>query len=232
MNQYNDEQNCPEKVLEWIPWYAENALEEAQRGAVEAHAAQCKACRVELSMLSGGPTPPATAPDPDPVFARVLARIEAEGVAPAPVHVRGHLAPASARRAPMLQRSHRSGRNSLLQVAATAVLMLGIGAAGWFLTATFAPHADAVYRTASDSGSAALTGVSRTQLDVVFLGDAEIERINMDLRALGATVVAGPSPAGRYRLALPEGADAAAAVAMLRADGGRGVASFAEPLRP
>ena len=231
MNRYGNELNCPQEVLEWIPWYAEDALAETQRGVVEAHAAQCEDCRVELAMLSGGPAPSATAPDPDRVFARVLARIEAEGVETRPVRVGAHMVPATTRRAPLLQRSDRSGRPSLLQVAASAALMLGMVAAGWFLNAALVPHADAVYRAASDAGSTPRTGASGVQLDVVFLSNAGIEQINTDLRALGAVVVSGPSQAGRYRVTLPEGADASAAVAMLRAEGSA-VASFAEPLRP
>ena len=231
MSSYNNGLHCPQEILDWIPWYPEDSLAEAQRGAVEAHAAQCEECRIELAMLQGGPPPSGAVPDPDPVFARVLARIEAEGVDNGPVRVGAHLAPAAARRAPLLQRSHRSDGRSRWRIAASAVLMLGMGAAGWFLNAAIAPHADALYSTASDPGSAAPAVASGVQLDVVFLGDAGIDRINTDLRALGAVVVSGPSPAGRYRIALPEGANASAAIAMLRAEG-RGVASFAEPLRP
>lgn len=230
MNQYGNELNCPQEVLEWIPWYADDALAETQRGAVEAHAAQCEDCRVELAMLSGGLAPSATTPDPEPVFARVLARIEAEGVETKPVRVGAHRAPAIARHAPLLQRSNRSARRSLLQVAASAALLLGMGAAGWFLNGAITPHTDAIYRTASDPGAIPLTGASGIQLDVVFRSDAGIERINTALRALGAVVVSGPSQAGRYRVALPDRADASAAVAMLRAESS-GVASFAEPLR-
>jgi Putative zinc-finger len=222
---------CPREVLDWIPWYAEDALAETQRGAVEAHAAQCADCRVELAMVSGGATPSAAVPDSEPVFARVLARIEAQGVADAPVRVGSHLAPASARRTPLLHRTHRSGRRAPWRIAATAALLLGVGAAGWFANSAFATHADASYKTASEPGTPALVNGSAIQLDVVFRGDADVDLINTDLRALGAVVTSGPSPAGRYRVALPEGSDASAAIAMLRAEG-RGIASFAEPLRP
>jgi len=221
---------CPREVLDWIPWYAEDALAETQRGAVEAHAAQCTDCRVELAMLSGGTAPSAAAPDPEPVFARVLARIEAEGVGDAPVHVGSHLAPALSRRTPLLHRAQSSGRRSLSRLAGTAALILGVGAAGWFANSLIARHADAEYRTASDWGATTLADRSEVQLDVVFRGDADIERINTDLRALGAMVVSGPSQAGRYRIVVPAGSDTSAAIAMLRAEG-RGVASFAEPLR-
>lgn len=222
---------CPQEVLDWIPWYAEGALPEAQRGAVESHAAQCTDCRSELAMLSGGATPSAVMPDSEPVFARVLARIEAEGVGEASVRVGTHLAPASVRRTPLLHGAHRSARRSLGRVAAAVALLLGVGTAGWFANSAFATHADAAYKTASDPGTTALANGSAVQLDVVFRGDADVELINTDLRALGAVVISGPSPAGRYRVALPEGSDASAAIAMLRAEG-RGIASFAEPLRP
>ena len=221
---------CPQEILDWIPWYAEDALTETQRGAVEAHAAQCVDCRVELAMLSGGATPSAATPDSEPVFARVLARIEAEGVGDASVRVGSHRAPASTRRTPLLHGTQRSARRSFGRVAATAALLLGVGAAGWFANNVFATHADAAYGTASDAGTNALAEGSGVQLDVVFRGDADVELINTDLRALGAVVISGPSPAGRYRVALPEGSDASAAIAMLRAEG-RGIASFAEPLR-
>ena len=230
MSEHEKELACPRDVLDWIPWYAEDALPERQRGAVEAHAAQCHDCRVELAMLSGGATPSAAIPDSEPVFARVLARIEAEGVGDAPVRAGSQRAPAPAHGTPLLQRTHRSGRRSLGRVAAAAVLLLGVGAAGWFANSAFAPHAEASYSTASDPGTAALVNGSAVQLDVVFRGDADVEQINTDLRALGAVVTSGPSPAGRYRVALPEGSDAEAATAMLRAEG-RGIASFAEPLR-
>jgi hypothetical protein len=230
MNERSNELTCPAEILDWIPWYAEDALAETQRGAVEAHAAQCEECRKELAMLRGGPAPSAAVPDPESVFARVLARIEAEGMDDAPVHVGSHLAPARARSAPLL-RDARRGRRAPSRIALAAALVLSVGTAGWFANQAFGPHGDSVYRTASAPESSPLAADSGVQLDVVFRGDVGIERINTDLRALGAVVVAGPSQAGRYRVALPEGSDASAAAAMLRAEG-RGIASFAEPLRP
>ena len=47
---------CPEDVLGWLPWYAESgeaALGDRERGAVEAHAAECAECRAELDMIVG-----------------------------------------------------------------------------------------------------------------------------------------------------------------------------------
>jgi hypothetical protein len=147
----------------------------------------------------------------------------------APIRVGSHLAPARARSAPLLRDTRRAGRRSLSRLAVAAALVLSVGAAGWFANASLGSHGDSIYRTASEATP--LAGSAGVQLDVVFRSDVGIERINTDLRALGAVVVAGPSTAGRYRIALPEGSDASAAAAMLRAEG-RGIASFAEPLRP
>ena len=231
MNDRNNEPTCPPEILDWIPWYAEDALADAQRGAVEAHAAQCEECRKELAMLNGGPAPSAAAPDPEAVFARVLARIETEGMGGGPAGVGSRLAPAPARSAPRLRDARRGGRHSMSRNALAAAFVLSVATAGWFANEALGSLGGVLYRTASAPEATPLVADSGVRLDVVFRGDVGIDRINTDLRALGAVVVAGPSQAGRYRVALPEGSDASAAAAMLRAEG-TGVASFAEPLRP
>lgn len=75
---------CPEDVLGWIPWYGEEAeggasvLTARERGAVEAHAAECSDCRAELDMIAGAPFEIDVAlPDPDRMFEEITARIEA-----------------------------------------------------------------------------------------------------------------------------------------------------------
>ncbi len=85
---------CPESVLGWIPWYAEQnddgelLLDARQRGAVEAHASECADCRAELDMIAGAPYRiDFEIPDPDRVFDEITARIdagEAEGRDTAP----------------------------------------------------------------------------------------------------------------------------------------------------
>ncbi|HPG28744.1 MAG TPA: hypothetical protein PLW10_24140, partial [Myxococcota bacterium] len=72
---------CPEDVLGWLPWYAESgeaALGDRERGAVEAHAAECAECRAELDMIAGAPFEIDVAlPDPDRLFAEITARLDA-----------------------------------------------------------------------------------------------------------------------------------------------------------
>jgi hypothetical protein len=118
------------------------------------------------------------------------------------------------------------GRGS--QLAAGAALALLAGGLGGWLGREWLGEQAPVYALASEQTLAAEGAVA---LDVVFRSDASAERIQTALRGLGAELVAGPSPLGRYRVELPPGADASAAAALLRAEG-TGVASFAEPLRP
>ena len=75
---------CPESVLGWIPWYGEgtedgeSVLTPRQRGAVEAHAAECADCRAELDMIAGAPFEiDVDLPDPDRMFEEITARIDA-----------------------------------------------------------------------------------------------------------------------------------------------------------
>jgi hypothetical protein len=68
---------CPETILASIPWYPDG-LSAEDRGAVEAHAADCRACRDELAFLRGDEEPAIELPDPERFYARVLARIASD----------------------------------------------------------------------------------------------------------------------------------------------------------
>lgn len=227
-NEMGNDTTCPPEILDWLPWYADDGLPESQRGSVEAHAAQCEACRTELAMLAGDTMPVTDAPDADQVFSKVLARIEAAGESGS-VPAAGHLVPAPARRAPLRPSSRPLRSRVTSRIAAAAALVL-VGAIGWLSHDWVMRDAADVYRTASGP-AATLPGADGVQLDVVFRAGISIERINTDLRALGAVMVSGPSEAGRYRVSLPAGSNPAAAAAMLRTEG-TGVATFAEPVRP
>jgi len=146
-----------------------------------------------------------------------------------PVVVGGHLAPAAARQAPPRPSLRPASARWMPRIAAAAALF-AVAASGWIARDLVARDGEAVYQTASGP-AATVAGEAADQLDVVFRADAPIERINANLRALGGVVISGPSQAGRYRIALPAGSDAAAAAELLRT-GETGVASFAEIVRP
>ncbi len=71
---------CPENVLGWIPWYADGGLTAREKGAVEAHAAECGDCRAELDIVAGASWSfdDIELPDADRMFGEITARIESE----------------------------------------------------------------------------------------------------------------------------------------------------------
>ena len=71
---------CPENVLSWIPWYADGGLTAREKGAVEAHAAECGDCRAELDIVAGASWSfdDIELPDADRLFGEITARIESE----------------------------------------------------------------------------------------------------------------------------------------------------------
>ena len=224
---------CPPEVLDWIAWYPEGDLPEAVRGTIDAHAAQCAACREEIARMQGDAGPALSElPDPERVFARVRARIEELEEAPA----RGTGVGPAAGRAPA--RRTAADRDALrarprpmwvatrrAAMAAALVLAVGAGFVGALIATAWD---DSIYLTVrDDAGPAVLAEV--VQLDVVFRPDASFGRIHDTLNEIGATVVAGPTPEGVMRLHLPSGSDPRIVSARLRAEE-TGVALFAEPV--
>jgi len=71
---------CPEAVLGWIPWYVDGGLSSREKGAVEAHAAECGECRTELDLVAGEPwaLDGIELPDADRMFDEITARIDSE----------------------------------------------------------------------------------------------------------------------------------------------------------
>jgi len=225
-------EHCPEAILDWIAFYPDT-LSEVQRGAVEAHAASCAACRNEIDVLAGH-VRPTEIPDAEELFSRVLARMESEQVpmqqtaagldfAPARIGA-GNGAP---QRAPRARRP--LWKRPVVLAAGVAMMLMGAGLGSFaaeFLSGNLAGFAESVYLPAVGGESAAPIE-AQPSLDVVFRSDASIEKINASLRAIGGVIESGPSQVGRYRLRLPVGADLDAAASLLRAEG-TGVASFAQ----
>jgi hypothetical protein len=208
---------CPAEVLEAIPWYPDG-LGDAQRGALEAHAATCAECRREIGLVrgEGGAEPALELPDADRVWRRVLELVAADAGTAA--------AEAPARPAPRTaQRRWLRASPGGLRLAAGLALALGAGALGAAVGARLFGEAP-VYRTAA--APAAGAAAAGPALDVVFRGSATADEIQAALGRVGGAIVAGPSPLGVFRVALAPGSDAAAVAAALRDEAG-GVATFA-----
>jgi hypothetical protein len=217
------ESACPADVLEWIAWYPGGDLAEAQRGAVEAHAAACRPCRDEIAMLRGLTEPPAQAPDAAQVLRRVWSRIEASR-GQAAQRVAGE---PNAFAAPPSAAAARRRRRPARALAAAAALALA--AAAGAVAGAWLGRGEALLESASSGG--ALPAAGAPALDVVFADAAPAARIRDALRAVGGEIAAGPSALGRYRVRLPAGSDAAAAARRLRSEGA-GVVLLAEPALP
>lgn len=218
---------CPPDILELIPWYPDEGLTDAERGAVEAHAACCVECRREIHGAFGETDLPADAPAAERVLAQVFERIA--GSRPSPLARPQVHRPPPTLAMPMSARAPRRALSwpSAAFAAAAAVVVLGL----LFL----APGArrlvagrSAIYHTATAPPVAARA--AGPELEIVLRADVTASQLNTALRALDAEFVAGPTELGRYRIRLPSGADASAAATALRAPE-TGVASFAEPLR-
>jgi hypothetical protein len=208
----NTPTTCPEAILTSIPWYPDGLTAE-ERGAVEAHAADCRACRAELSFMLGEEAPEIELPDAERVYTRVLARISAS----ADVDTRPEWRVTAARRVGAAARQASVAAGLLVAVISG---MLTTGAI-WFVRV--AP----TYETAAVS---AAPETSAPGVEVVFRKDASAEEIRAVLNDVQATVVSGPTQFGVYRLRLAPGADMGAVLSRLRGEG-RGVAAFAEPSR-
>jgi len=217
--------HCPEDVLRLLPWYDDEALGDDERARIEAHAAACSDCRREIEWMTVDDDEAAVAlpsAAADSAYARVRARIEQSGAREA------------AQRRVAAQRSHSTRASAWRRVglaAAVAVAALGAFAVGERYVALRA----SVYETATGPDVAA--AAAGPELDVILERSATAAQIGDALRAVGATIVDGPSRLGVYRVRLQPGADATAAAKLLRAgtrsDGEEaGVASLAEPVAP
>jgi hypothetical protein len=198
---------CPEEILASIPWYPEGLTAE-ECGAVEAHAADCRECRAELAFMRGDEEPAIELPDAERVYARVLDRISGDG----------SQAESTARRV------GRAAR----QVSVAAGLLVAVISGTLTTGAIWVVREVPTYGTAAADASAIIA--AGPNLEVVFRPDATMSEIREALSQAGASVIAGPTPFGVYRLRLAPGRDVSAAIGALREEG-RGVATFAEPSR-
>jgi len=212
MRNENQAHGCPPEVLDWIAWYPEGGVPDTVRGRIEAHAAECTACRQEISLLSGDAAElEAPLPDADAVFQRVLAGIEEEAHVPSVLPLRPVATP------PRRARWHESRSALLAAGIALAVVCAGIGG----VAGSFWSSPEPRYQQATAAPSVGSAG--GPQLQLVFEPGASMRSVQTALRGVGGTLVSGPSAGGVVHVALPAGSDAMAAAETLRAQPGLAV---------
>jgi hypothetical protein len=207
---------------ELIPWWVNGRLTSAEARQVESHLAQCAECRadaaVEERVLAGMRHSTHIEFAPQMSFQKLWSRIEEverdlpsrpEPTAPDAVSV------PSAVRPPTHWR-----------IAAGLLVGLALGMLATDEWRTL-PQGAAQYRTTTVVPPAA-TG-RPAQIRVVFAPSVTVHELDAIVRGNGLAIVAGPSEAGVYGLALAGGQDAAVARALagLRADPR---VRFAEPV--
>ncbi len=196
-------------------------MPEDVRGLIEAHAAECAACREEIHLVGGDAVVVEQLPPSDRVFARVLERIEESGADVGHTPVPSLDAARAERRGTV--RTRRS--LPLPQAIAAAIALVCISWVGGWVSAGVAPAT--AYAVAAEPAATPDDGVL---LDVVFRGEVTFGRIQEALRRIDATVIAGPSRAGVVRLRLPPGTPPEAIATQLRG-GDDPIAIFAEPVQ-
>lgn len=191
-----------DQVQELLPWLANDSLSANDQAALENHAHQCDACVADLELLRAlrsvsrtpQPTEPAYRPE---LLDGVMARL-----ATTPQHAAPVATPKRKRRT--LARRFRDWASARIAWAATPLLMRSALVAQGALIAVLAGVL-LVGGTGNDSAEQAYETVSgSTQGDVAiaFRPDATEAEIRAVLVAADATVVAGPSAVGIYRLTL------------------------------
>jgi Putative zinc-finger len=206
---------------ELIPWWVNGRLTGTEAQQVESHLAQCAECRadvaIEQRVLAGMRHRTHVEIAPQMSFQKLWSRIEEverdvpsrpEPIAPDAASVPSPIRPATRWR-----------------IAAGLLVGLALGllaAEEWRSISPGAPQ----YRTTTVPQAA--TG-RPAQIRVVFAPSVTVDELGGIVRGNGLAIVAGPSDAGVYGLALTDGQDTAVAEALagLRADPR---VRFAEPV--
>lgn len=187
-----------------IPWLVNGRLAEGEQGTLRAHIETCAECREELqrqqtlhAYLHEPELPPMVAPAS---WNKLLARIDAQSQAP--------------------EVTRQAGASRPRRWLVAAVWLQGIVIAG-LLGALLIPQNSGEYVTLTTASEP----VARAAIRVVFAPATPLARVSELLREVGGEIVAGPSEAGVYTVAIASG-DVGATVRALRQEA---EVLFAEP---
>lgn len=167
-----------------LPWYANGALEGAERRDVVAHLEHCSICREELAFLGD---------------VRAVLRVSAAAEQPAPVVKNPGFASLPTALQARIAKAPRHGFRKRHWMPALAASFLGAVALGVVLTVTWldAPR----FQTATHG--AASSDAAHALVAVRFVPQTALEQLNAMLREHGAVVVRGPDSEDRWLLEIP-----------------------------
>jgi len=212
---------------ELLPWLVNGTLSSDQADGVARHVAACEVCATEIQALQNLQEKmrngDAVLLAPQTAWQKMVERLDREEEL-----LTGHDAGIGRRGAQTLRANRSYWPTKWQAVAATqAVAILGLVATlVWQArTATNSAtnlaadaHAPAQYATLTATADAAIDTAATTTLRVVFHRDTPHVEINALLRALPAQIVAGPSEAGVYTLALTASETLPTLLTQLRGD--------------
>lgn len=189
--------NAHRACFERLPWLANETLGQSERASIAAHLEFCRDCQQELAaqqrLRAAIRAEDAVVLAPQASLQKLMKRID-EDCSPAPLTTQT--------RAP---RWPRWAAAASITAIALAALLAPQFTAPSFETLTSAPRA--------------VVGADRSgAIRIVFDGDARLDETRSLLRSIDAQIVAGPSEAGVYTLALSRAQRVDAALAQLRAD--------------
>jgi Putative zinc-finger len=197
---------------DYLPWAANGALDAVEYAQIERHLSDCAECqaelRLQLRIRETMRAEPSVVLAPQTSFQKLMQRIDAE-----------EAALATARRSGASRSSF--GRSRWLAVAAAVqgCALIFVAAAYW----RAAPDELTAPRFHTLTEPAPVTG---PVIRIVFAPEVAVDGVNEVVRSVGAQIVAGPSEAGVYTLALQARAesrtnvpaDVQSALAQLRSD--------------
>jgi anti-sigma factor RsiW len=210
---------CDSEAARLLPWFVTGRLEPQERARVEAHLAQCAACRADLAAETLVHTAvrhePRVAYSPEPSLQKLMHRID---------ELERELPVSTPPQETNLGRPSQRAPVSRWLVAALVVQTVGLGWLGSQLwDRSSMSDAPAAYRTLDSATSLASPPA---QVRVVFAPGTTIDEVVEVVRAADAQIVGGPSESGAYALSIGSGS-LEARLALLRRDA-RIV--FAEPI--
>lgn len=194
LDHVNEHRAC----LESLPWLVNETLGQRERARIEAHLESCRECQEELAALqrlrAAIRAEDAVVLAPQASLQKLMQRIE-ESSAPEPI-----MTPKRASHWP--------------RWAATAASVTALA-----MTALIAPRLTAPsFETLTSAPGPAASAERAAAIRIVFDDNVRLEEARSLLRSIDAQIVAGPSEAGVYTLALARDERIDAALARLRAD--------------
>ncbi len=200
MNQEHEARGYHQQCWELLPWHVNGTLKGAERALMEAHLGDCLICRREFEYLRKlGPVLHAADESDDAIergLSRTLASIEAAQQAS---RTRRKWAEAFASGLRQLASAFRhSPPATKLTMAGQFVLIAVLGGL-WLAPPDYTTRP--AYETLSAAGLQSMP--ERARLGVVFREGTQERAVRDLLMKLGARIVDGPSPAGRYTVELP-----------------------------